>query len=267
MLCKAVTGDGFSKRELFTDDDDIIFVFKRCLGMNGINLTAKNPDLLERSILFKLERVSQEQRREEMDLLPAFEQDRQKIVGGIFDAVAKAMQIKPSIKLNSLPRMADFVVWGCAIAEALGYTREQFLDAYYGDIKSQNEEVLYESLVATAVIQIMETNDDWTGSASELLKELTDVAEELGINVTQEKEWPKAANVLGRRLNKLKTNLADAGIKVRDGVKDKRRVIYLHKNVKDDLIADQQPEKTRNDSDDTFPDFQELCTPEPVQEH
>jgi len=231
-LCKAVTGDGFSKRELYSDDDDIIFAFKRCLGINGINLAAKNPDLLERSILFELERVPPEQRRQERELLQEFENERPQIVGGIFDAVAKAMQIKPSIRLDSLPRMADFVMWGCAIADALGYAKEQFLDAYYRDIKSQNEEVLYESLVATTVIQLMETNDEWEGSPSKLLEELTRVAGELGINASQEKEWPKAANVLSRRLNKLKTNLADVGIKVGDHVENKRRAIYLRKDVK-----------------------------------
>ena len=31
------------------------------------------------------------------------------------------MQIKPTVKLNDLPRMADFAVWGEAIARAMGY--------------------------------------------------------------------------------------------------------------------------------------------------
>jgi len=260
-LCKAVTGDGFSKRELYSDDDDIIFAFKRCLGINGINLSAKNPDLLERSILFELERVPPEQRKREQELLQEFENERPRIVGGIFDAVAKAMQIKPSIQLDSLPRMADFVVWGCAIAEALGYTKKQFLDAYYRDIKSKNEEVLYESLVATIVIELMGTRDAWEGSPSELLKEMTSLADGLGINTTQEREWPKAANALSRRLNKLKTNLADAEIKVGDRVENKRRLIYLSKNSRD-LSLD------GNDRNDVYPDTNgAVHTSEALQEN
>ena len=35
QLCRAVTGSGFSKRELYTDDDDIIYNFKRCIGLNS----------------------------------------------------------------------------------------------------------------------------------------------------------------------------------------------------------------------------------------
>ena len=41
QLCRAVTGSGFSKRELYSDDDDIIYNFKRCIRFNGINLCNK----------------------------------------------------------------------------------------------------------------------------------------------------------------------------------------------------------------------------------
>jgi hypothetical protein len=45
QLCRAVTGSGFSKRELYSDDEDIIYSFKRCIGFNGINLGATKADL------------------------------------------------------------------------------------------------------------------------------------------------------------------------------------------------------------------------------
>ncbi len=237
-LCKAVTGEGFSKRELYSDDDDVIYAFKRCIGINGINLVAKNPDLLERSILFELERVPPKRRRQERELLLEFENERPRIISGIFDTLTKAIHIKPSVQLGSLPRMADFTVWGCAIAEALGYAKGQFLDAYYRNIKSQNEEVLRESLVATAVCQFMETREEWEGTPSKLLKELTDIATEQGVNVAKEVEFPKAANALSRKLNVLKTNLADEGIKITRGEKDKKRIIYLHKDTENIISTD-----------------------------
>jgi hypothetical protein len=40
QLCRAVTGSGFSKRELYSNDSDIIYNFKRAIGFNGINLVA-----------------------------------------------------------------------------------------------------------------------------------------------------------------------------------------------------------------------------------
>ena len=55
--CKAVTGVGQTKRKLFTDDDDIIYEYKRCLGFNGINLSLTEPDALDRSIMIDLETI------------------------------------------------------------------------------------------------------------------------------------------------------------------------------------------------------------------
>ncbi len=254
-LCKAVTGDGFSKRELWTDEEDIIFSFKRCLGVNGICIAARKPDLLERSILFELERVSPDQRKQEHDLLQAFETVRSRIIGGIFDAITKALKIKPSIKLNVLPRMADFVVWGCAIAEALGYTQQQFLNAYYSNIKNQNDEVLQDSLVATAVFQLMETQDEWIGTPSQLLKILKGIAEKQEVDVQNEKGFPKAANSLSRILNNLKTNLAEEGISFTRGSENKKRLVYLKKTKKytDDTV--ESSNIAGNDTDDTFSNF------------
>jgi hypothetical protein len=40
VLCRAVTGEGFSKRQLFTDDEDVIYCIRRCIGLNGINIAA-----------------------------------------------------------------------------------------------------------------------------------------------------------------------------------------------------------------------------------
>ncbi len=34
LFCRAVTGGGFSKRVLFSHDDDYIYSFKRCIGFN-----------------------------------------------------------------------------------------------------------------------------------------------------------------------------------------------------------------------------------------
>lgn len=47
VLCKLITGDGFSRRTKFTDDDETIFVSKRAVMMNGINSFITRADLLE----------------------------------------------------------------------------------------------------------------------------------------------------------------------------------------------------------------------------
>lgn len=41
--------------------------------------------------------------------------------------MSKAMKIYPDVKLDKMPRMADFAHWGYAIGEALGNLGQVFL--------------------------------------------------------------------------------------------------------------------------------------------
>lgn len=108
MLCRAVTGGGVQQRKLCTNAEDYVFKFKRCLSINGINNVATRADLLDRSILFELKRISGKDRKEIREVYENFEKDRESILGGIFDVLSKAMRLYDSVKLESLPRMADF---------------------------------------------------------------------------------------------------------------------------------------------------------------
>jgi energy-coupling factor transporter ATP-binding protein EcfA2 len=211
MLCRAVTGEGFSKRVLFSDDDDLIYSFRRCCGLNGINVAATRADLLDRSILIALDRIPPNRRRPETALWTAFEEARPHILGGIFDALAEAMRVLPEVRLSTLPRMADFARWGCAIAQALGYTAGDFRQAYGENIEAQNEEVLQGHPVAAAVLAMMEDLEAWEGAPSELLARLVEVAETEKID-TRARLWPKAAHILTRRLNEVRPNLQEAGV-------------------------------------------------------
>ena len=234
LLCRAVTGSGFSKRQLYTDDEDIIYNIQPNIGINGINLASAAPDLLERSMLIELKRVEVKDRKDERELWREFEEERPKILGAIFDAVSKTIATRKSITLNSLPRMADFVLVGCAIAEAIGYTREDFLQAYYRNINSQNEEVLAEHLEAMLIGALLESQAEWSGSPAQLLEVVRAIGKEQSID---EKQLPKSANALSRKLNVLKTNLEAAGIKL---IKNKgtRRTITLQRTADSVFIAD-----------------------------
>jgi hypothetical protein len=68
-----VTGSRFSKRQLYTDDDDIIYSFKRCIGFNGINLVATKADLLDICLIIQLERIPKENRRKIEEIWKEFE--------------------------------------------------------------------------------------------------------------------------------------------------------------------------------------------------
>ncbi|NTU22480.1 hypothetical protein HPY28_19340 [Brevibacillus sp. HB1.2] len=72
LLCIASTGGGFSKRTLYSDDDETILEFLRCVGLNGINVVATRADLLDRSIVIELERIDENERMEEKEVWKAF---------------------------------------------------------------------------------------------------------------------------------------------------------------------------------------------------
>ncbi len=211
ILCCAATGGGISKRTLYTDSDETILSFLRCVTLNGISLVANRSDLLDRSILFELERIPPEKRREESEFWEEFMKARPYILGAAFDALSGAMRIYPTVKLSSLPRMADFCRWGYAVAEALGIGGEYFLRAYQDNIGRANEEAINSNPVATALLAFMASRTEWEGTARGLLDSLQSVARDECIN-TMSKAWPQEANALSRRLKHAKSNLMDSGI-------------------------------------------------------
>ncbi|MGC1132943.1 MAG: hypothetical protein WA941_08970 [Nitrososphaeraceae archaeon] len=73
-LCCAVTDSGFSKRQFYTDDEDIIYNFRRCIGFNGINLGATKAILLDRGIIIELKCIPKDEERKIEEIWNDFEQ-------------------------------------------------------------------------------------------------------------------------------------------------------------------------------------------------
>lgn len=227
-LCRACTGEGFSKRALYTNDDDVIFDYQRCVALNGVNIVATRPDLLDRSILFRFERVLKAQRKPDDVIWKSFEEVKGKILAGIFTILSRAMAIKPTMYLDEMPRMAAFMLWGCAISEAMGDGWKAFYDAYNANIQSQNKEALEASPIGELILKFMEDKPSWEGRAANLLSELEEMAGLLRVN-TKDKEFPKAPNSLTRRINEIKTNLSEEGIQFEVRRNEKVRTLFLLK--------------------------------------
>jgi hypothetical protein len=208
VLAMACTGSGFSKRMLFSDDEDIIYELKRCIGINGINALITRPDLMDRSILLPLERIEPTKRIEESRLWQNFEQAKPSILGGIFNTLSRALYLYPEVKIERLPRMADFFHWGCAIAEALDKSSDDFSKAYQSNIEKQNEEVLLGNSLMQAVIQFMSDKEEWNGIISDAYEQLS----ELITLSKDDKSFPSHQNRLRSALNRIKANLIDYGI-------------------------------------------------------
>ncbi|MCL2578335.1 MAG: hypothetical protein FWE27_09895 [Defluviitaleaceae bacterium] len=218
-LCRAATGGAIQQRKLHTNAEDTIFTFRRCIAINGIHNVATRSDLLDRSILIELMRIKDNNRKELSRIMANFEADRADILGGIFDTVARAIAIYPTVKLENFPRMADFARWGYSIGEALGAgLGEIFLAEYERNRLIQNEEAIANDPVALLINEFMRNRDEWHGKYSEFYKQLVFISEDYGIN-PKAKPFPSNSSALSRKITNVKSNLEAVGINI---IRDKR---------------------------------------------
>lgn len=228
LFCIASTGGGYSKRKLYSNDDESIVSFKSRITLNGINVIATKADLLDRCIVLTLDRIPEDERKEERLVWDSFNKDKPMILGAMFDVLSKAKRIYKTVNLTKLGRMADFTRWGYAVAEACGIGGEKFLEAYLNNQRKANQEAVDSSPIATALIKYMNENKSFTGTVSQLLLCLNQIAEDEQIDITS-KLWAKEPNVLSRRLNEMKSNLELEGIYYDVSQKNHGRVIDIVK--------------------------------------
>ncbi len=214
VFCRAATGSGFSKRELYSDDDDVIYSFKRCVGLNGINPAARKGDLLDRSMLVPVTKIDVKNRKTEAEVDAEFEKDKDLILGGFLSVLSLALKKYSEVKLNGYQRLADFHRYGCAISLALGKTAEDFTKAYESKVESQTDEALNAEPVGIAMLNFCEKwfaldgekkplHDKWEGTPATLYQQVTYQAECMGIKTDYRSPWPKAPNAFTRKLNEI----------------------------------------------------------------
>jgi hypothetical protein len=213
-------------------------------------------DLADRCIFLKFPPIPDEKRITEKDLVECFNKVQPLILGALLDAVVTAMDNISSITLEELPRMADFATWIAAAEPALPGERGAFADAYNENRKEIVELSLEVDLLATEVRKLMEDRDRWEGTATELLDALEAGMEDRERN---RKGWPKAPNVLSRRLVRLSSFLRRVGIQVdRKDPKGKDRGITIHrlnqKNTVHTVSTVQDQEKCESTADDKMDD-------------
>lgn len=144
--------------------------------------------------------------------------------------------------------MADFAVWGAAVAEALGFGKDNFLQAYWRNIGAVSERILHSHPVAAAIVALLEETPIWEGTPAELLERLEKLAEKEKIN-TRGKSWPKSANSLSKRLKELASNFADAEISLemgRDSTAQRRRYVRLQRLAKEPSEPSEASEGLQN---------------------
>jgi hypothetical protein len=211
-FCRLATGGGFATRALWTDDEERIFEQMRAVILNGIDAVVTRQDLLGRSIVLRLPKIGDKGRRDEDTFWAAFNADRPKILGALFDAASHALLNWDHTKVDGL-RMADFARWAAAAVPAFGWDADSFIDAYKQNLSGALKASLEGSLVAAVLMRIAANRD---GLHIEGVP--TDVRKALQAALTDEeaksRDFPRNAQAMSRSLTLLAPALAEIGIEV-----------------------------------------------------
>jgi len=209
-LCRLATGGSFAVRQLYTDDEEMLFEAARPILLNGIEEVVSRPDLGDRAIFLTLAPIGDAQRRPESELWRAFEIERPRILGALLDAVAHGLRSRGRVQLNQLPRMADFTLWATACETAL-WPAGAFARAYAANRSAAIESIVEADPIAAAVRAIMIDRSIWAGSASELLRLC---AENVRVDILGSPSWAKNPRVLAGRVRRAQTFLRALGIEI-----------------------------------------------------
>ena len=204
-LARISTGAAHATRKLYADQDEVLMRAENPIALNGITDIVSRADLSDRCIFVAAERILEKDRKSKQDLMMAFEAERPRILGALFDAVAVGIATLPQVTGNDWPRMADFAKWATACESAFT-THRSFKAAYQSNLVEAVKSLLDDDLIAGAVQKL---KLPWEGPARGLLEKLNSVT---GQDHVSAKDWPKEANVLSARLRRLAPLLRSKGI-------------------------------------------------------
>lgn len=198
-LCRASTGDGDVKRQLYTDAGLSVFSFRRCVILTGIDLSGLKGDLTERLLRVELDRITK--RRTESDVWGEWDTARATILGGLFDLVAQVLQVLPTVELEDPARLADFHRVIAAVDEVTGMGG---MDRYAEKFAAMSEDSLGADPFIAAMRRVLIS--PFTGTSAQL-KSACSPAESWKVP----KGWPTTTNAVTKAVRSNSPALREAG--------------------------------------------------------
>ena len=164
------------------------------------------------------------------------------ILGALFDGLVVGLRELPNTKLASKPRMADFAMWATACETA--YWPPGTVMAGYDENRADAVMTgLRNNPVTDAIMRLVQRQQEWSGSATALLHELSTL---VGIDVTKVPSWPKAPRTLADQLRRYAPDLRKVGIDWHEHDDTvKRTMVHTITGRRDAGNADVQPTRGR----------------------
>lgn len=212
LICRISTGAAVSGRQLYTDSDEVIHHLHNPVILNGIVECCTRPDLLDRAIVICPPPIKSRVTKEEIESL--FGELSGKIMTCLLDLLVQSLNFLPNVRINpeDRPRMADFCIFGEAMAQSLGYQPNHFLKIYTENRKNSVSRTIDSSPVAQACIKFVEAGMSHTGTVGTLLSELSRFVDQSQIERTD--YWPKSPRGLSASLKRYTPALRQLGVLV-----------------------------------------------------
>ncbi|HEY6595937.1 MAG TPA: hypothetical protein VI011_17820 [Asanoa sp.] len=212
-ICRAVTGDGLLRRQLFTDSDVSVLAFRRVVAMTSIDPGRLHGDPADRLLVVELARIDEANRAADRSVTAAWRAAHLAVLAGLLDLTTEVLRVLPTIRRRQLPRMADFARVLLAVDQVLdtdGYAR------YTEQAGQVAEQVVEADSVALAVRDRI--TFPWQGTAGELLDKLA--AER------PPKDWPTTPQGMGGRLARAAPALRSLGWSIDAPDRSKRTRVW-----------------------------------------
>jgi hypothetical protein len=209
-LCRISTGGGFSKRENYSDLDEIIIDACRPIFLNGIPSLVERPDLMDRAINITLQSIPPESRRPDRLVWNEFEAARPSLLGAICSAVSAGLSRVDEVVVTDSPRLVDLVIFITAIEIGLGLEAGNFKRVY----KEHQRQARIDLAAADPLVSIIEDivkDQDFEGTATQLMAKIK-------TKLDGENRWPagvpRLPNRLAGAIRRLAPALRELGIVV-----------------------------------------------------
>jgi len=229
-LCRAVTGDGFLRRLLYSDDGIAMNEFRRAIILTSIDAGAIRGDLAERMLPVELEVIDPTSRRSEREL----NEELATIVPQAFEEIVNLAWNCMGLEIDGVvaadrPRMADFAD---VLARVDLMTGWESLDHYRRTVARSLADAIAGDHLAEAVAAHLAIVGSWKGTAKELLDVLSRWRPDDG------RGWPKGPRGVVGVLKRLAVPLRTQGIDVRTGRDHAGRWISLTSSKSGDAKRD-----------------------------
>lgn len=225
-LCRISTGASLRSRKLYTDYTQVSVYAHAPVIVNGIPHLTHHADLADRSIVIPLPPIAAESRKPEAEFWKDFRSDLSKILGAVFDAVAAGLRNVADVKLQSLPRIADWAKWVTACEEKLPWPQGTIVASYEKRAREVIADALAENPLAVALTGLLEKAKDnrFEGTPTELHNALSNGL--LAGSDSPGGEVPSSASKLSEALTRLGPQLPAIGIRLsRSRTRQGRKII------------------------------------------